>query len=115
MVSNGKTALFVEAEGDGTIKTLLAAGKNNSILEELLPGGWADYDNVQNRRWILLAGTLEAFQNFGLKEGLHSNGRETTSPDPMEGYLDMNFKSAWARDILNVDESLKACLSNRDN
>lgn len=56
--------------GDGE-QIMLIPGHRSELVERLSPGEWGDRQNPQEVNWILLVGSSDAAQRFGLTLGAH--------------------------------------------
>lgn len=65
-------ALFVRDFAGGEESPVLLAGEQLDRFEAASPGGWLDYPEAHEDRWIFLAGDRSLVNTLGLKLGANS-------------------------------------------
>ncbi|HUE80296.1 MAG TPA: hypothetical protein VMN38_11790 [Sphingomicrobium sp.] len=64
-----RMALFIRTNPSEDDSTLLIPSHNAEMVERLSPGGWEDYADPAQQRWVLLVGNANAADRFGLELG----------------------------------------------
>lgn len=77
-------AVFVEANGVGRPNSILIPMFKSECIEAMIPEGWEECKDANDRKWTLLAGTSESFSRFGVIEA----GTEIDSQPPSAEILE---------------------------
>lgn len=82
--SNGRMAVFVEANGVGRPKSILIPMYKSERIEAIIPGGWEECKDANDRKWTLLAGTSQSFSRFGVIEAVTNVDPQLPSAEILE-------------------------------
>ena len=68
--SKGRMAVFVETDGVGRPNSILIPMFKSECIEAIIPEGWEECMDANDRKWTLLVGNSQSFSRFGVIEGV---------------------------------------------